>query len=162
MDVAAFAALYPEASHTLLRRIDRPQLPRGDLRTLSDAFLNAHIHRDILFTHLGPLLREDVIPYIADFCLEVEGVDWSVVSGVFEGRLILSVRNYGGSRSAGDVVKAAFERYGAGGGHRAMAKAVIPLGRLPKECLDHETWVRDTFLAAYAEEEAVEAPWEPT
>ncbi|MBI5016691.1 MAG: DHH family phosphoesterase [Deltaproteobacteria bacterium] len=162
MDVAAFAALYPDASHPLLRRIDRPQLPRRDLGTLSHAFRNAQIHHDILFTHLGPLSREDVIPYIADFCLEVEGVDWSVVSGVFEGRLTISVRNYGGSRSAGDVVKAAFEPYGSAGGHRSMAKAVIPLGQLPPTCLDHEAWVRDAFLATYAVREEIEAPWEPT
>lgn len=161
-DVAAFAALYPEANHTLLRRIDRPQLPRGDLHTLSHAFRNAHIQRDILFTHLGPLSREDVIPYIADFCLEVEGVEWSVVSGIFEGKLVLSVRNYGGGRSAGDVVKAAFEAYGSAGGHRAMAKAVLPLGQLPAECLDHEAWVRERFLAAHAVRDAVEAPWEST
>ena len=148
MDVAAFATLYPLVNQALLRRIDRPQLPRRDLITLSHAFRAARVEGDVLFSHLGPLSREDVVPYIADFCLEVEEVEWSVISGVFEGRLIVSVRNYEGTRHAGEVVKAAFEVYGSAGGHRSAAKAVIPLASLPPECLDHETWVRSRFQAA--------------
>jgi nanoRNase/pAp phosphatase (c-di-AMP/oligoRNAs hydrolase) len=146
MDVAAFASLYPLANQSLLRRIDRPQFPRRDLPALSLALESAHILDDILFAYMGPLTREDVIPYIADFCLEVEGVEWSVVSGLFEGKLIISVRNFGASRSAGEVTKAAFEPYGSAGGHKAMAKAVIPLAQIPTDCLDHENWVRDRFL----------------
>lgn len=151
MDVSAFASLYPLANQGLLRRIDRPQFPRGDLPALSLALQNAHILDDILFAHMGPLTREDVIPYIADFCLEMEGVEWSVVSGVFEGRLIVSVRNYGAARSAGEVTKAAFDVYGSAGGHKAMAKAVVPLEQIPLDCLDHENWVRDRFLVALCE-----------
>jgi len=150
-DVAAFASLYPLANHGLLRRIDRPQFPRGDLPALALALENAHIVDDILVAYMGPLTREDVIPYIADFCLEMEGVEWSVVAGLSEGRLIISVRNCGAGRGAGEVVKAAFEAYGSAGGHKAMAKAVIPLNRIPLECLDHESWVRERFLLALHE-----------
>ena len=59
----------------------------------------------VIFSHLGRVKREDVIPQLADFCLQVEGVDWSVVSGVHNGSLIVSVRNVGFVRAAGDVVK---------------------------------------------------------
>jgi hypothetical protein len=31
--------------------------------------------------HLGEVNREDVIPQMAEFCLQIEGADWSVVSG---------------------------------------------------------------------------------
>ncbi len=151
MDVSAFAELYPKANYALLRRIDRPQFPRGDMPALSQALENAHIVDDILFAYMGPLTREDVIPYIADFCLEVEGVEWSVVSGLYEGRLIVSIRNYGALRHAGEVTKAAFESYGSAGGHKAMAKAVVPLDQIPLDCLDHESWVRDRFLVSLYE-----------
>jgi nanoRNase/pAp phosphatase (c-di-AMP/oligoRNAs hydrolase) len=154
MDVAAFATLYPMVNQSALRRIDRPQLPRRDLITLSHAFRAARTEEDVLYSHLGPLSREDVVPYIADFCLEVQGVEWSVVSGVFEGRLVISVRNYEGTRHAGEVVKEAFEVYGSAGGHRSAAKAVIPLSSLPPECLDHETWVRSRFQAALEKQPA--------
>jgi len=150
MDVAAFSTLYQQANHSLLRMIDRPQFPRSDLAALSLALQNAHITNNILFAHMGPLTRDDVIPYIADFCLEVERIEWSVVSGLSEGKLIISVRYCGGNKGAGDIVKAAFETYGSAGGHKAMAKAVIPLDQLPVECLDHEKWVQEKFLETMA------------
>jgi hypothetical protein len=37
------------------------------------------------------------------------------------------VRNVGYVRAAGEVVRAAFGELGSAGGHRTMAKAVIPL-----------------------------------
>ncbi|MBI5440680.1 MAG: DHH family phosphoesterase [Deltaproteobacteria bacterium] len=151
MDVAAFSALYPLANQGLLRRIDRPQLPRRDLDALSRAFRHAHFEGDVLFTHLGPLSREDVIPHIADFCMEVEGVGWAVVSGLFDRRLVLSVRAFGGGKNAGEVVRAAFEGYGSAGGHRASAKAVMPLENLPAEASEPEKWVRSRFLGTLAE-----------
>jgi hypothetical protein len=49
------------------------------------------------------------------------------VSGVVNDELHISVRNVGHVRGAGDVVRAAFGDLGGAGGHRAMAKAVVPL-----------------------------------
>ena len=45
------------------------------------------------------------------------------------GQLIVSVRNLGYSRNAGEFVKANFGNIGSAGGHRAMAKAVVPIER---------------------------------
>ena len=63
---------------------------------------------------------------MADFLLQLEGVKWSVVSGVVNEAVIISVRNLGYSRNAGDFVKTCFADIGNAGGHRAMAKAVVP------------------------------------
>jgi len=41
----------------------------------------------------------------------------------------VSVRNLGYSRNAGEFVKRWFADIGSAGGHRAMAKAVVPLDR---------------------------------
>jgi nanoRNase/pAp phosphatase (c-di-AMP/oligoRNAs hydrolase) len=147
-DVAAFCALYPLANHPLLRRMDRPQLPRRDLDALGRALGEARFEGDVLFAHLGELSREDVVPQIADFCLGVEGVEWAVVSGIYERRLVLSARAYGERSDAGAVVKAAFESYGSAGGHRSSAKAVVALPVLPAEGTGEAAWVRDRFLGA--------------
>ena len=40
---------------------------------------------------------------------------------------MLSVRNLGYSRNAGEFVRKYFGEIGSAGGHRAMAKAVVPL-----------------------------------
>ena len=78
---------------------------------------------------LGETTREDFIPYTADFLLQVEDVKWTIVSGIVGGQLIVSVRNLGYSRNAGEFVKANFGDIGSAGGHRAMAKAVVPIER---------------------------------
>ena len=87
--------------------------------------------RGVFFSHLGSGgARADLIPQFADFGLQAEGVEWSVVSGVVDDEVHISVRNVGYVRSAGDVTRAAFGELGSAGGHRTMAKAVIPLARL--------------------------------
>jgi hypothetical protein len=56
-------------------------------------------------------------------------VKWTIVAGVVNGSLIVSVRNLGYSRNAGEFVKRWFGEIGSAGGHRAMAKAVVPIER---------------------------------
>ena len=85
---------------------------------------------------------------MADFLLQVEEIKWSIVSGLVHGDVVISVRNLGSSRHAGEFVKQNFGDIGSAGGHRAMAKAVVPVARFiekfgttaPKrivEILDH-------------------------
>ena len=81
---------------------------------------------------LGETTREDFIPYTADFLLQVEDVKWTMVSGLVGGQFVLSVRNLGYTRNAGEFVKANFGDIGSAGGHRAMAKAVVPVGAIPR------------------------------
>jgi nanoRNase/pAp phosphatase (c-di-AMP/oligoRNAs hydrolase) len=76
---------------------------------------------------LGTSPREDFIPYVADFYLQLENVKWTIVSGIVNDSLIMSVRNLGYSRNAGEFVRKYFADIGSAGGHRAMAKAVVPL-----------------------------------
>ena len=47
--------------------------------------------------------------------------------GIVNDSLVMSVRNLGYSRNAGEFVKKYFGDIGSAGGHRAMAKAVVPL-----------------------------------
>ncbi len=149
-DLQAFSSLYPMANHRLIRRMERPQLPRGDLSVLSRAFKDARIADDVIFVHMKNLTREDIVPYIADFCLEVEGIEWAVVSGTYEGNLVISTRNYGYTRSAGEIFRVAFSEYGSAGGHRSMAKAVIPLKVLEKKGIKGmRQFVKRVFLQNY-------------
>ncbi len=129
-DVQAFTYLFPLANNNIIRRIERPELPRAILDSFSRGLQSSRIVDKVIFTHLGAVEREDVIPQLAEFCLQIEGVEWSVVSGVIDGKLVMSIRNVGFVRAAGDLVKEAFSELGSAGGHRAMAKAVIPLPNL--------------------------------
>lgn len=129
-DVEAFSYLYPLANHSLIRRMERPKLPLRDLDAFGYALRCRTIVGTTFFTHLGIVEREDVLPQFAEFCLQVEGMEWSLVSGIFGGNLIVSVRHTAQARSAGELVRTAFGAYGSAGGHRSMAKAVMPLANL--------------------------------
>jgi nanoRNase/pAp phosphatase (c-di-AMP/oligoRNAs hydrolase) len=149
-DLRAFSILYPMANHRLIRRMERPQLPKDDLSVLSKAFHKPSIVEDVIYVHLDDLTREDIVPYIADFCLEVEGIEWAVVSGVYDRKVVVSARNYGTTRSAGELMRAAFSAYGSAGGHRSMAKAVIPLDALDeKDARDPQRFLLRRFLEVY-------------
>jgi len=74
-----------------------------------------------------------VIPQMAEFSLQIEGVDWGIVSGVSDGRVVISARNVGYVKSAGDIMKRLFDDIGSAGGHRSMAKAVVPIARFKEK-----------------------------
>jgi nanoRNase/pAp phosphatase (c-di-AMP/oligoRNAs hydrolase) len=126
-DMDAFTFLHALANHSALRRIERPDLPSAALDILASGIARRHIAGGVIFVHLGPAGYPELIAQFADLFLQVEGVEWSVVSGLVETELHISVRNVGYVRAAGDIVRQAFGALGSAGGHRSMAKAVIPL-----------------------------------
>jgi nanoRNase/pAp phosphatase (c-di-AMP/oligoRNAs hydrolase) len=129
-DLDAYAYLYLLANHNALRRIERPALGEAALDALAAGLAKRKIVKGVFFSHLGPVATADLIPQFADFGLQAKGVEWSVVSGVVGDDVHVSVRSVGYVRSAGDVTRAAFGDLGSAGGHRTMAKAVVPLTAL--------------------------------
>jgi len=126
-DVEAFLALYPHANPRVLGRIVAAPLPReyfGQLRTVID---NATIHGEAIVSHLGSLPSPEMIAESADLLLRVEGIAWSLCSGVVDGWLHLSLRTSRRELHAGAVARRLAGRRGHGGGHQALAAAQIPL-----------------------------------
>jgi len=54
------------------------------------------------------------------------------VTGVHDRKVVCSVRNVGYVKHAGELVQKAFGSLGSAGGHRSMAKAVMPLTQFKK------------------------------
>jgi nanoRNase/pAp phosphatase (c-di-AMP/oligoRNAs hydrolase) len=125
-DIDAFAFLHAYHSPALLRRIERPALPLDGLRALGRALSGASVQDGLHILVLGRV-REDVIPQVAELGLQAEGAEWAIAAGVVGSDLVFSVRNVGYVRAAGEVVRAVVEGLGVGGGHRTMAKGIIPL-----------------------------------
>ena len=74
-------------------------------------------------------------------------LDWSVVSGLVNDRVVICVRNVGYVKSAGDIMKKLYDDIGSAGGHRAMAKAVIPLDRFKEKFGEvSERVIRDAMV----------------
>jgi nanoRNase/pAp phosphatase (c-di-AMP/oligoRNAs hydrolase) len=129
VDLEAFTFLYPLADAALIRKMEGAEITLERLAYVTRA---AHdgILRDQVFTaFIGEAPREDFIPYTADFFLQLEDVKWTIIAGIVGATLVVSVRNLGYSRNAGEFVKRWFADIGSAGGHRAMAKAVVPMDR---------------------------------
>ncbi len=127
-DLQAFMHLYPIANYNLLRQIDRPELPQSFARVLARAMERFEVRDGLVVLHLGKVERDDLIVEMADFCLQFEDVEWAAIAGKLDHELVISVRTHGTGRgNAGETVKNLFGDIGNAGGHRNMAKAVIPL-----------------------------------
>ena len=153
-DLSAFTFLYPFANKAMITRIERPALPREDLEALGRALSRLQLDNGVAVIHMGEINREDVIPQMAEFCLNIEGVEWGVVSGLVKDRVVISVRNVGYVKSAGDIMKKLYDDIGSAGGHRAMAKAVIPLDRFKERYGEvSEKVIRDAVVPMIIERE---------
>ncbi len=133
VDVDAFTFLYPFANRAMIMKMERPALPREDLEALGRALSRLQLTDGVAVIHMGEVKREDVIPQMAEFALQIEGVEWGIVSGLSGNRVVISARNVGHVKSAGDIMKRLFDDVGSAGGHRAMAKAVVPLERFKEK-----------------------------
>jgi nanoRNase/pAp phosphatase (c-di-AMP/oligoRNAs hydrolase) len=130
-DIDAFTFLYPLANLSLLRRIERAEIPPSELKCFGKALADHWISDGIFFVNLGRVEREYLIPKMADFGIQVKGVGWSIAFGIIsKSYLVISVRNVGFKKSAGRIVRDLFGEIGSAGGHRSAAKAVISLRKI--------------------------------
>ena len=111
--------------------------------------------------------REYLIPKMADFGIQVKGIEWSVAFGILANtHLIISVRNVGYVKSAGRLVRELFKDIGSAGGHRSAAKAVISLKKVRKiigkgSQEEIKKWITEEFRKAVSEKPDERRPVTP-
>ncbi|MGH9144413.1 MAG: DHH family phosphoesterase [Vicinamibacterales bacterium] len=126
-DLEAFSYLYPLADAALIRKMEGAEITTERLDYVLKAHLGGILSDQVFCAYLGAMPREDFIPYVADFFLQLEDVKWTVIAGLVNDSLVVSVRNLGYTKNAGEFVRRFFADIGSAGGHRAMAKAVVPM-----------------------------------
>ena len=139
VDIDAFSFLYPLADAALIRQMEGAEVTLERLEYIMKTRDTGRLSGHVFSAFLGVCPREDPIPYIADFFLQLENVSWTAVAGIVNDSLVISVRNLGYSRNAGDFVRRFFADIGSAGGHRAMAKAVVPLSAFREKFGDPRT-----------------------
>jgi nanoRNase/pAp phosphatase (c-di-AMP/oligoRNAs hydrolase) len=127
VDIEAFSYLYPLADATLIRKMEGAEITMDRLAYVLEAKQHGRLEEQVFCAFLGTSPREDFIPYVADFYLQLESVKWTIVSGIVNESMVISVRNLGYSKNAGEFVRKFFNDIGSAGGHRSMAKAVVPM-----------------------------------
>src|SRR5471030_1175429 len=142
VDLEAFSYLYPLADAALIRKMEGAEITTERLDYVLKAHAGGILSDQVFCAFLGPMPREDFIPYVADFFLQLEDVKWTVIAGIVHESLVVSVRNLGYTKNAGEFVRRFFADLGSAGGDRAMAKAVVPwrafrdkFGDLPAEMI---------------------------
>ena len=129
VDLDAFTFLYPLAEPAMIGKMEGSEITVERMEYVKRAIEAGRLRDEVFSAFIGSVPREDFIPYTADFFLQLENVKWTIVSGLMDDTLIISVRNLGYSRNAGEFVKRYFADLGSAGGHRAMAKAIVPFER---------------------------------
>jgi nanoRNase/pAp phosphatase (c-di-AMP/oligoRNAs hydrolase) len=142
VDLEAFSYLYPLADAAMIRKMEGAEITIDRLEYVLKAKQNGRMVEQVFCSFIGASPREDFIPYVADFYLQLEDVKWTVIAGIVNDSLVVSVRNLGYTKNAGEFVRRFFADIGSAGGHRAMAKAVVPLrtfrekfGELPADAI---------------------------
>ena len=127
VDLEAFSFLYPLSDATLIRKMEGAEITHERLEFVMKALEAGRREDQVFCAFMGQTPREDLIAYVADFFLQMEDIRWTIVGGVVNDMLVVSIRNLGYSRNAGEWARKYFSSMGSAGGHRSMAKAVVPV-----------------------------------
>lgn len=136
-DVRAFQFLYRHTNIHLARKIEQSELRLDFLKYFKTALDSRRMRKGRIFAHLGPVVNPDVCVLIADFFMRVNTVNWSIISGIYDKKVVLVFRNDGLRKNAGTVAKESFGHIGSAGGHKSMARAEIALADL-KGVVEHK------------------------
>jgi len=129
-DVRAFQYLFRFANKHLVNKIEREEINVAYLKYYRRAIEKKRKRKDWMFVHLGAVETPDVCVLIADFFMRIRSINWSIVSGIDDQRLVVVFRNDGLRKNAGRVAKLSFGQLGSAGGHKSMARAEVNLADL--------------------------------
>jgi nanoRNase/pAp phosphatase (c-di-AMP/oligoRNAs hydrolase) len=149
LDIEAIEFLYPYANKRMLGVIQRGKVPRIYYQMLADALRNARVQGPAIITSLGEIDNPDMISEVADLLLREDETTWTMCTGFWNDKLLISIRTSEESNLAEKVIKHIVARRGTGGGHLTYAGGQIPL--LGRTKTGREHLVRDVerkFVAA--------------
>lgn len=126
-DIRAFQHLYRFADNNIVTKVEKAAYTQKDLDFLGMAIKKRKVTNNRVFFHAGPISKPDELVVVADFFLTLAKINWSIISGVYEKKLIIIARNDGLRKGAGNTVKEAFSMFGSAGGHKTMARAELDL-----------------------------------
>ncbi len=129
-DMIAFRYVFKYVNKHLVNRIEHAEIRPGYLRFFQKAIGEGQNIRGKKIVHLGQVSTPDICVMIADFFMKVTNVRWSIISGLSGKKLVVIFRSDGVRKDCGKVAFQAFGDLGSAGGHKAMARAEIPLEAL--------------------------------
>jgi nanoRNase/pAp phosphatase (c-di-AMP/oligoRNAs hydrolase) len=133
-DLNAFRYLHNFANMNIIRKIESSEITRKTLSQFRLAIDRLTFLDDVAYVHMNKVDNPDVLVIVADFLIKLAEARWSIVSGVYDKKLVLILRNATFRGNAGNTAKKLFGHWGgSAGGHAAAARAEIPLSKLHLE-----------------------------
>ncbi|HEX9780876.1 MAG TPA: DHH family phosphoesterase [bacterium] len=155
-DVAAYRACFPKANMRALSKIENPPRPGSFFQTLGKAIQRAFTARDVIGVHLGPLPSQEIVAQIADFLMTHEKMRWSVVTGRYDGKMIVSLRTRNPRAKAGRLLRRLLGGGTSAGGHGMIAGGSVLIGSEASE----DTWqaAEESFLRDFLHSQGCKDP----
>ena len=139
----------------MLSVIQRGKVPRVYYQMLANALRNARVQGPAIITELGEIDNPDMIAEVADLLLREDETAWTMCTGLWNEKLLISIRTSEESNVAENVMKRMVFRKGTGGGHLTYAGGQVPLaGKTKAERQKIEKHVEEKFLKAIGAEAA--------
>jgi nanoRNase/pAp phosphatase (c-di-AMP/oligoRNAs hydrolase) len=127
LDNIALSGLTLIADPRKLYQMRYVDLPRSYYIAYASGLANAYFYDFALMSHLDSIDSMEKPAVLGDFLLRYDKVNWALVTAVYEGRLMLSLRTSDTHRSAADLMRKLIRKLGEGGGHRTKAGGYVQL-----------------------------------
>ena len=127
LDNIALSGLTLIADPRKLYQMRYVDLPQSYYTAYASGLANAYWYDSALISHLDAIDSMEKPAVLADFLLRFDKVQWALVTAVYEGKLMLSLRSSSGKFSSADIMRGLTRRLGEGGGHRTKAGGMIAL-----------------------------------
>jgi nanoRNase/pAp phosphatase (c-di-AMP/oligoRNAs hydrolase) len=136
LDDTALLYLYPLADKDRIARIRNAKLPQTYFECLLQALQSSFIYDRLIISWVNELPQPELAAEVVDFLIRFEEVDWAVCAGVFQDKLILSVRAGVENAHAGDMLAQVVGKLGRAGGHDRRAGGTIYLPSTARSAID--------------------------
>jgi nanoRNase/pAp phosphatase (c-di-AMP/oligoRNAs hydrolase) len=127
IDDGALLYLYPLADKDLLAKIRNARLPQSYFECILHALQSSFIYDRLIISWVNELPQPELAAEVVDFLIRFQEVDWAVCAGVYEDKLILSVRTVLPHAGAGEMLRDVVGKLGKAGGHDRRAGGTIHL-----------------------------------
>jgi nanoRNase/pAp phosphatase (c-di-AMP/oligoRNAs hydrolase) len=127
LDDSALLNLYPLADKDLLARIRNARLPQSHFEAILRALQSSFIYDRLIISWVNELPQPELAAEVVDFLIRFEEIDWAVCAGVYQDKLILSVRAAVEGARAGEMLRQVVGKMGRAGGHDRRAGGTIYL-----------------------------------
>lgn len=132
-DRNVYLKLHPKIDWDLLHEIVHSRVPAEYFILMKNAVERAVRHGRAMVVDLGPIAHPDFVAEIADSFMRLEGINWVLVWGWLEDRVVFSIRNRMQEPHVGRLARELVGELGSAGGHRHMAGGQIPAARIGLE-----------------------------